>query len=256
MYSIEYAFGIKVFAALLAGAWFIAWTAFQHKPLRLGAWADVYLGTVLGGIVGARVAYILLNLDPFLEVPLNVPRLWFAELSWQGAIIGALLGMWGMCRWRKIDVSHFADGLAMAFPVMFMGVSWASRSAGILLGAEVADPADFPVWAAAFLPDFRRDVVPRYELQWLGVALGALILLIVGALVISKQLENSRLWIALSLTGIAVFVLDRYSALQSPEVYGLHLDRWSAGLLLVFGVAMVVWQWWAKRRPQVRTNTL
>lgn len=256
MYSTEYAFGIKVFAGLLAGSWFIVWTAFQHKPLRLGAWADVYLGTILGGIVGARIVYILLNLDPFIEVPLNVPRLWFAELSWQGAIIGGLLGMWGMCRWRKINVFHFADGLALAFPVGFMGVCWASRSAGIILGAEVADTADYPVWVAAFLPDFHRDVVPRYELQWLGVALGALILLVVGGLVVGGWLERFRLWIALALTGIAVFVLDHYSALDSPQVFGLHLDRWSAGLLLVFGAGMVVWQWWAKRRPQAGMNTL
>jgi prolipoprotein diacylglyceryltransferase len=256
MYSIEAAFGIKVFASLLAGSWFIVWTAFQYKPLRLSAWADVYLGTIVGGIIGARVVYILLNLDPFTKVPLNVPRLWFAELSWQGAIIGGLLGMWGMCRWRKINVLHYADGLALAFPVGFMGVCWASRSAGIQLGAEVADAADYPVWAAAFLPDFHRDVVPRYELQWLGVALGALILLAVGVLVVSGRLEKFRLWIALALTGAAVFVLDRYSALESPDVYGLHLDRSSASLLLTFGIGMVVWQWWANRSPHVEANTL
>jgi phosphatidylglycerol:prolipoprotein diacylglycerol transferase len=256
MYSTEVAFGIKVFAGLMIGSWFMVWTAFQHQPLRLGAWADVYLGTILGGILGARIVYILLNLDPFIKVPLNVPRLWFAELSWQGAIIGGLLAMWGMCRWRKIDISSFADGLALAFPVGMMGVCWASRSAGIILGAEVGDPTDYPVWRVAFLPDFFRDVVPRYELQWLGVALGGLILLIVGGLIVGGWLEKSRLWVTLALTGLAVFVLDRYSALDSPKVIGLHLDRWSAGLLIAFGVGMFVWQWWEKRSLHTASDTL
>jgi len=256
MYSIEFAFGLKVFAALMMGAWFIVWTAFQHRPLRLGTWADVYLGTILGGILGARIVYILLNLDPFLEVPLNIPRLWFAELSWQGAIIGGLLSMWGMCRWRKIEVSSFADGLALAFPVGMMGVCWASRSAGIILGSEIGDPTDYPVWMVAFLPDFHRDVVPRYELQWLGVALGAVILLIVGALVVGKWLEKSRLWVTLALSGIAVFALDRYSALDSPDVFGLHLDRWSAALMILFGMGMLVWQWWEKRSLQPEPDAL
>ena len=256
MYSIEFAFGVKVFAALLAGAWFIIWMAFQQQPLRLGAWIDAYLGVILGGILGARVVYILLNLDPFLDVPLNIPRLWFAELSWQGAIIGGLLGMWGVCRWRKIAVGRFADGLALAFPVGFMGLCWASRSAGIILGAEVVDASDYPVWAAAFLPDFNRDVVPRYELQWLGVAMGGLMLLIIGGLVISKKLENQRLWVALALSGLAVFVLDHYSALASPRVFGLHLDRWSAGLLVAFGLGMLVWQRWEKRSPRAGTDAL
>jgi hypothetical protein len=146
--------------------------------------------------------------------------------------------------------------LALAFPVGMMGVCWASRSAGIILGAEVGDPADYPVWRVAFLPDFFRDVVPRYELQWLGVALGGLILLIAGGLIVGGWLEKSRLWVTLAVTGLAVFVLDRYSALDSPKVYGLHLDRWSAALLIAFGVGMFVWQWWEKRSLRSEPDTL
>src|SRR5690606_8945512 len=106
---------------------------------------------------------ILLNSELFRHQILNIPRLWYGELHWIGALLGGGWTMWRMGRWRKLNLSHFNDALALALPVGFMAVCWAARSAGLILGRPVHRLEDVPVWSASFLPDLYRDVGPRYE---------------------------------------------------------------------------------------------
>jgi prolipoprotein diacylglyceryltransferase len=235
-FSTEQAFAIKVCAGLAAGYSFILWSAWQHPDTKVKYWLDIYLGTLLGGLIAARLFYVLTHYESFLDNPLNIPRIWFGELAWQGAIIGGVLAVWGLCHWRKVNFGQFADGLALAFPIGFMAVCYASRSAGLLIGQPVANLKDKPVWMASFLPDITRDVVPRYELQLLGVVLAGLMLLIVTFFTLRNKLENRRLWLVLIMFGIVVFMLDTYSGSAGMRIGDIDLDQLGAGLLIVFAV--------------------
>jgi phosphatidylglycerol:prolipoprotein diacylglycerol transferase len=245
-FSTEEAFAIKVCSGLFAGFGLILWSAIQDETANLKHWLDIYLGMLSGGIIGARLFFVVTRYELFWEQPLNIPRIWFGELAWQGAILGGLAGMWLGCRWRKVDFDTFADGTALAFPVGFMAVCYASRSAGLLLGHPVADLDAHPVWMASFLPDINRDVIPRYELQMLGVGLGAGMLLIVTALTLSHQLEYCRLWIILCLTGLSILILSRYSALNGILIFGVDLNPLSA--LILSGVSLGILLQSVKRR--------
>jgi hypothetical protein len=162
--------------------------------------------------------------------------------------------MWLGCRWRKVDFATFADGIALAFPLGFMAVCYAARSAGLLLGNPVADLDAHPVWMASFLPDINRDVIPRYELQMLGVALGAGMLLIVTALTLSHQLEHHRLWIVLCLTGLSILILNRYTALTGTLIFGVDLNPLSAVILCAVSLGIVLQS--AKRRANSMSASL
>ena len=253
-FNTEQAFAVKVCMGLAPGGWFVVWTAYQHQPVKLRAWMDVYLGTILGGIIGARVVYILFNLEFFLNEPLNIPRLWFAELAWQGAIVGGLLAMRGMCRWRDVDFHDFGDGMALAIPVVFMAVCWSARSAGLILGAEVQNIDDLPVWSASFLPDLNRFVAPRYEVQMLGVGLGAVMLWYAGILTLFNRLSGLRLWIILGMMAIAIGIVDDYSSEAGAFVRGLRMNLVSAVILGVFSVMMAVRNAYAKHRVRYFTR--
>lgn len=246
-FTTQQAFAIKVCMGLAVGFWFILWTACQQQPIRLKNWLDVYLGTVLGGIVGARLVFVFIHLDPFLEVPLNIPRLWFGELAWQGAVLGAGFAMWGMCRWRKIELAHFMQGMALAVPLVFIAVCWAARSAGLILGKTVTSLEQHPVWMAAFLPDLNRDVQPRYELQMLGIGLGTAILLIAGGLTLLRWLAEERFWIVMALLALAILLLDYFSAGSGALVFGMAVDEVSAGILWIVSLGMIVLQVSVKR---------
>lgn len=235
----EQAFALKVSAGLVAGGWFIIWQASQ-QPTDWRRWFDVYLGTILGAILGARVFFVLLHLESFLQNLASIPRLWYAELTWQGAVVGGLLAMVGMCRWQKVSFPAFADGTALALPVVVMAIFVASRSAGLIVGEPVADLESVPTWQAGFLPDVNRDVVPRYELQMLGMALGGVLLLIALGMQWTDTLVGRRLWINLALLGGIIVLLDHLSAEQSAQIAGISIHLLSVVGLWVGCFAAVV----------------
>jgi prolipoprotein diacylglyceryltransferase len=242
----ERAFAVKVAIGLVVSGWFVLWSALRQGT-RPGPWLDVYLGTLLGGIIGARLFYVLLHLDRFRHEILNIPRLWYGELSWQGALVGGGLAMWGMLRWRKIPAGSYTDALALALPVGFMAVCWACRSAGLLLGQPVNSLDDTPVWAASFLPDLYRDVGPRYELQMLGVGLGAAMLVVAGFLTLGNWLAGLRLWVILLLASLSILILEYYSGNPPQELYGVPVDQTTGVLLFLFSLTTIVTELSLKR---------
>ncbi len=236
------AFALKMGLGFAAGGWFVLWAAMQQPGKPLGRWADCYLGTLLGGILGARLFYVLVHLERFADAPLNIPRLWYGGLSWQGAILGGWLALALLCRWRGISARAFGDALALALPAGVMAFSWAARSAGLMIGERVPDLAAEPVWQAAFLPDLARDVAPRYELQMLGLAWGAGLLLILAGVTLTGRLPGRRLGLALLLLAPGVALLAHHSAMPSAALLGVSLDTWGVVGLLGLGLA------WLKRR--------
>lgn len=236
----ERAFAIKICLGLGVGFWFLLWSAYQYPQPQPKRWLDVYLGVILGSILGARLIYVLFNIDRFASEPLNIPRLWYGELAWQGAFIGGGIALWGMCRWRKVPSLYFMDTLTLVLPIMVMTVCWAARSAGLILGKEALD--QHPVWMVGFLPELNRNVAPRYELQMLGVALSGGLLLLGGILTLWQKLIFSRAWLILGLTGIVIFVLNYLGAGESKILYGIHVEQISAGILWIVGWGMFALQ--------------
>ncbi|MFP4322513.1 MAG: prolipoprotein diacylglyceryl transferase family protein [Anaerolineales bacterium] len=235
------AFALKMGLGFAAGGFFILWAALQQPGRPIFRWSDVYLGTILGGIIGARVFFVLVHAAQFAGAPAHIPRLWYGGLSWQGAILGGLVGMVGLCRWRAVDVRAFSDALALAFPVGVMAFAWAARSAGLMIGYPVADLAAEPVWKAAYLPDLGRDVIPRYELQMLGLAMGGTLLILATVLTLANRLQGRRLALILGLAGGCFAVLGHHSAMPAVAWLGLSSDVWGAGILVMLGVAGLAW---------------
>lgn len=239
MLTTERAFAIKIGLGLAVGGWLIFWSAIRHNT-RPSPWLDTYLAALFGGVVGARLGYVLLHIEDFRHQLLNIPRLWYGELSWIGAIIGGGLVVWMAGHWRKSALENFNDALALALPVGFMAVCWAARSAGLILGQPVSRLEDVPVWSASFLPDLYRDVSPRYELQMLGVGMGAIMLMIIGWLTWGDWLKRCRLGVALGLMGMSILVLDFYSAGQGQILYEVRVNEIGGGVLALVGLGMIV----------------
>lgn len=232
IHRIEYIFALGIGAGLLVGGWFILWTALPHENwLR---WLDVYLLTILAGIIGARAGYVILHFGDFQDAPLYAFRLWYGALAWQGAVLGAGFALAALCRRWNVPLAPFTDGAALAVPVVMMAVSWSCRKAGCLLGPQVADIHDYPVWMVSYLPDIQRNVLPRYELQMLAIGLFLIILIVIGILTLQNHLAGKRIWLSLGLSGMALAFL---SALQNDH---FNLDKISALALILTSLGLLL----------------
>lgn len=76
---------------------------------------DIVLGGMIGGIIGARLYFVLFKLDYYLENPLEIFKVWNGGLAIYGGLIGAILVGALVARWRKIKFAPVLDLASLGF---------------------------------------------------------------------------------------------------------------------------------------------
>lgn len=79
---------------------------------------DLVFWTVLSGILGARIFFILLNIGFFIKNPLEIIMLQHGGLAWQGGLIGGTLAAVLFIWKRKLPLGKMAD---LAAPYVALG---------------------------------------------------------------------------------------------------------------------------------------
>jgi phosphatidylglycerol:prolipoprotein diacylglycerol transferase len=74
---------------------------------------DVTIYSIAGGVIGARLFYVALNMGTFLKSPIHILYLREGGLSWHGAMIGGFLGLYLMHLLKKIPMGRIADYAAV-----------------------------------------------------------------------------------------------------------------------------------------------
>ena len=136
----------------------------EEKRLSLprDSMLDMVLVAVPCGIVGARLYYVLMQLDQFAANPISVFYIWEGGIAVYGSLIGGALGVAIYCRVRKRKFASLLDitapGLALAqaigrwgnyfnreaFGPVITDSSWQFFPVGVLI-----DQSGVPVWHVA-----------------------------------------------------------------------------------------------------------
>ena len=108
-----YTYGVMMVAAFLAGTWLAAHAA-EALPAQLRAISaeqmlDFTSLSLLSGLAGGRLLYILLQWRVFLEAPLEVFALWHGGLVWYGGFLGGMLGAWFYTRASRLSYLRVMD---------------------------------------------------------------------------------------------------------------------------------------------------
>lgn len=260
-------FSVRTFTALIGGAVLIGVIALVGTIRRSPSSAarreramlhglDAALLGVLGGVTGARLLHVLLNLAYFNDHFAEAFSLRAGGLSWHGAVYGGLLGIWLACRWRKHPLQPVTDVLALVLPPGMMAAwagCWASACA---YGAEVWTLADHPAWAVSERADIFGVVLPRYNVQLFGVWLGAGLLALAALLTLTGWLRGYRLGLILALAGAGMFGLgyfrgDGAAFLPWPD---LTWDQVLDLSLIVFSILALVTYWRTPDRAHRSTH--
>lgn len=111
-----YWYGVMMALAFLAGL--LHWQWLGHRTGRDVALAgDLAFWLMVGGILGARTAYVLSNLDYYLAAPREIIRVDQGGLIFYGGFIGGAIMFLVLARWRRIKVLDLADFAITALPL-------------------------------------------------------------------------------------------------------------------------------------------
>ena len=109
---------------------------------------DFVIWTVLGGIVGARLYYVLFNWQYYARVPLEIPAIWHGGLAIHGGIIGGVTVAYLYLKRKKIPFWKMADAVA---PAIILGQAF-GRFGNFMNGDAHGVPTTLP-WGVVFPPE-------------------------------------------------------------------------------------------------------
>ena len=141
-------FGVMMALAFLVGYWIIRVELRRKRALgdpraAEGLAADLLMGTLVGGIVGAKLYYVLLNWEQTAVDPLGML---FSRggLVWYGGLAGGVLGGIWVLRRNGVEIAFGADAVAPALALSYA----VGRIGCFLVGDDYGRPTDAPVGIA------------------------------------------------------------------------------------------------------------
>lgn len=154
-----YWYGICVALGFLAAV--LHWNRLarrEHFPEGIGS--DLGLIVIIGGVVGARLAYVLANLAHYQENPWEIIRIDQGGLIFYGGFIMATLTVAAFGWRRKLPLLHLGDFTVSALP---LGHAF-GRLGCFLNGCCYGAPSDVP-WAC-YAAEAHRHPVQLYEVAF------------------------------------------------------------------------------------------
>jgi phosphatidylglycerol:prolipoprotein diacylglycerol transferase len=171
-----YSYTVLLNLGLVCGLAVACWKG-QRRSLKLATVVDAAFYTVMAGLVGARLHYVLLNWAYFSAHPKEAFRIWKGGLAFQGAFVGGMLALLayailnGRSFWSLADVA--ALGLALGGVLGWLGC----LTSGCAYGLEGKGFLTYN------LPDIYGVSAPRFATQVVGSVWSLLIfalLLLIG----------------------------------------------------------------------------
>ena len=225
-------FPVSSFGVFLLLAFIVAIGLTRARTRRLG-WdpgevVDLALYAIIGGIIGARIGYVLVNARDFALAPLRALMIWVdAGLTFYGALLGGGLVAWLYGRRRGWGLGQIADaaapGLALGFAIAMIGT--------LLYGLNYGRPTHVP-WAVVLFGE------PRHPTQLYLMAAALVIAGVLLAVDRGSRPPGRLFWLFVLLLAIARFGIEMF--MDSPRALG-PLTLAQVASLVAGLLAAVMW---------------
>lgn len=153
-----YTYGVMLLIAFAVSTWLAVRAARRWPPGLVAINAEQILDcfslSLLGGIVGGRLAFIVLQWEFFLRSPGEMSAIWHGGLVWYGGLLGGLFAAWLYVRAKRLNFLRVMDQC-----IPFLALAHAVGRVGCFLnGCCYGRPTDH--WCGAVFPGQRGPVVP------------------------------------------------------------------------------------------------
>lgn len=215
-----YTHGLMIVLGALIGGYLLYYLA-KIRQLDTQFLFDLIIYSMLGGIIGARLLYVIIYYYQFAS-PLEMLYIWYGGLISYGGIAGGLLVAWLILKRKNQNIWQWFDigiiGLLVGWAVGRIGCLLNGDSVGMIINSKIAIWGHLPtpifesIWCLIvagisyyLLKNKDKYVLPNGFIFWTSVGLYGL-----GRAVIDYfRDENSLLWILKSgqIGGLAILFI-------------------------------------------------
>jgi phosphatidylglycerol:prolipoprotein diacylglycerol transferase len=202
---------------------------------------DAGLWSLLGGLLGARIVFVLAHLGYYGSNPLEILQIWQGGLSWSGAAVGAPLALFVYTSVRKRPFWDLADALAAPSALLALGLWVGCQLDHCAYGVRVQSGS-----MAIVSPDIFGVVLPRWPTQLVGAVCSGLVL--TGAVLLRDRLPRPGILASLTLALLAAIMLLLSLTRGDPvgAILGVRLDTIGAAAILVAALVALGLRVWRK----------
>lgn len=242
------AYGLMIALGVVAAAWL-----FGRRLATIGIGgpddaSSILIWAVPAGVIGARLYHVATEWDRFSDAPGDIVKVWKGGLGIPGGLLlGVIVGVI-VVRRRGLSISSALWAAAPTIPLAQAIGRWGNWFNQELFGR----PTDLP-WAlevdpdkavaAGYAPGTLFHPTFLYESIW-NLALAALLIVVGRRMMTSRP---ARLLAVYTIGyGIGRFWVEGLRIDPTKEGGGLRLNQWMAVVLVVGGIAYLVY---ARVRP-------
>ena len=232
-------FGLMLALAFIS-AGFIAYWQFKKRGVRPDFVGGLLIAAVLGGLLGAKIHYLILHPS---EWPGNL--LSGGGLVWFGGLFGAIIGVVIVTVFfSKERLTRVMDAGAIAVSVGYA----VGRMGCFLRGDDYGVPTSLP-WGMSFPKGLPPTTVRVHPTQLYEIA-ASLVIFALLVWVISPRFkrEGPLIFVYAILAGIERFLVE-FVRTNKPVLLGLTQQQWIAIGMMVVGV---VFTWYFATRGRLR----
>ena len=162
-----HSYGLLLVIAFLTAIWLAARAARRLAPERLAMNAEQLVDftclSLMGGILGARFLYVVLQWDFFVRAPQELIAIWHGGLVWYGGFAGGLLAGWLYVRAAHLQFLRVLDQF-----IPFLALGHAIGRLGCFLnGCCYGKPTTS--WCGVVFPGHTEAVVPTQLIEAAGL---------------------------------------------------------------------------------------
>lgn len=193
---------------------------------------DIAFNTIIWGIIGARVYYVIFNIKPYLSNIISVLYIWEGGLAIYGAIIGGFIALVNEAKKKNIKLSKLTDmivpSLILAQAIGRWGNFFNGEAHGAAVSLSFLHKIHIPNFIIKGMYINGNYYHPTFFYESLWCILGFIILLIVRKLY-KKRKDGVLTYIYLIWYGIGRFFIE-----------GLRTDSLYLGIFRISQIVSIV----------------
>lgn len=220
IYSYEAVLGLGIAACIGLAAWLT-----REEDQQRTLWVNGILVAVLLAFVGGRIVFVWAEWSYYTEEPYDIFLVWRGGLSYHGALIVGLVGLWAWTRWRNQSVKDYVGLLAPVLALISVFGWFACWLEGCAYGRETTYSL-----LSGDLPDSYGIYDVRYQTQLIGLVLSAIVFTAVYALY--RRVKPLQLfWLTIGTLAVGRLIVTLFRGDRVPMIGILRLDTIADGMM-------------------------
>ncbi|MCR5265596.1 MAG: prolipoprotein diacylglyceryl transferase [Cyanobacteria bacterium RUI128] len=243
-YITVFGFNIYYYGIILAFAIFVGVLVSNRIAMveyfRINLVSNIATSVILGGIIGARLYYCLLNFAQYSSNPMEIFALREGGLSIHGAILGGLIVLFFQAKLNRMPFLKLCDIFAMGLPLAQAIGRWGNFFNSEAFGL----PTNLP-WGLYVKPQFRPDRYfssNHFHPAFLYESLLDVLIFLILYLVMKKYKDNYGVITAwyLILYSVVRFFIEYIRVDCVKYVFGVPFPQFISVLLISLSVLFLL----------------